>query len=172
VRAATSAEDLAVMLAEYAQARFEAPGSIPAVEIQSVADWWWRCRVENRVYGVRDSAVTVNRRALDAIKGRPAQDEATGLYCLLIANHGHVPGARFPLSWKAMRLARLTAMGRSVFLTARRTLEAAGLLRVAAKAVPGKSPKLYQLCIPFEREEGGEGAKSLLMSTGSGPKGE
>ena len=63
----------------------------------------------------------------------------------MIDNHGHLPGKRFALSFQGMRTAGLTVLSRPRFLAARRTLESAGLLRLAEKHRAGARAQTFVL---------------------------
>jgi hypothetical protein len=67
------------------------------------------------------------------------------LLLTLIDRHGHLPGKRFALSFQGMRTAGLTVLSRPRFLSARRTLESAGLLRLAEKHRAGARAQTFVL---------------------------
>jgi hypothetical protein len=49
----------------------------------------------------------VQRQALDALRGQANAADAIALMVLLVDQHGHAPGKRFPLDFAAMRAAGL-----------------------------------------------------------------
>ena len=59
--------------------------------------------------------------------------------------HGHTPGKRFALDFKAMRAAGLTRQSIPRLRAARRTLEPFGLLAVAGKLRAGSVHRTYTL---------------------------
>jgi hypothetical protein len=77
--------------------------TMPDSELREIAKWAWKCRLENSVYRGRDSAFTVNRQALDALRSCDNETDAIALYVLLVDLHGHTPGKRFALDFTAMR---------------------------------------------------------------------
>ena len=48
---------------------FVEPATMPVSELAGIAGWAWKCRLENRIYRGRDSALSVQRARLR----RPAQ---------------------------------------------------------------------------------------------------
>jgi hypothetical protein len=107
------------------------PETMPDSELQAIAGWAWKRRLEGRIYRGRDSEVRLNRLALDALLPLANGPDALALLLTVIDKHGHAPGKRFALSHGAMRKAGLMSLSRPRFLAARRTLEGAGLLRLA-----------------------------------------
>lgn len=107
------------------------PATMPDSELRSIAGLAWKRRLEGKIYRGRDSDVRENRLALDALLPLANGPDALALLLTLIDNHGHALGKRFALSHDAMRQAGLTPLSRDRFLAARRTLEVAGLLRLA-----------------------------------------
>lgn len=146
-RRASTEDAMTAELLAFRDHRLDRPETVPDAEVAGVAAWAWECRLENRLWTGRNSGFNLNRRAIDALKGDPAQDQALGLLARLTAAHGHT-AARFPLDHAAMKAADLTSMGRPAFLAARRALEKAGLLRCVQKHVAGKSPALWMLSLP------------------------
>lgn len=118
------------------------PESVPDSEVHGVAAWAWKCRLENRIYTGRNSAVKVSRLALDALRGN---SDATCLYVTLCDCHGHIPGKRFPLAYEAMRAADLTNLSREKFRAARDALISAGLMAQAGNHRAGRTPKTFML---------------------------
>lgn len=80
---------------------------MPDSELQGIAGRAWTCRLENRIYRGRDSAFPMQRLALDALRRQANGTDAIALLVLLVDQHGHSPGKRFPLDFKAMRAAGL-----------------------------------------------------------------
>lgn len=152
----------------------EDPATMPDSELRDIAGWAWKCRLENRVYRGRDSEFPMHRMAVDALKGQPNGADAIALLVLLVDQHGHSPGKRFPLAFDAMRKAGLVNMSKPRLRAARRTLEDAGLLRLVGKHRAGSRPQTFVLTrmrpgladvdrLPIRsntvREKKGEGSK-------------
>ncbi len=124
------------------------PATFPDSELRDIAGWAWKCRLENRIYRGRDSAFPVQRLALDALRGQANGADAIALFVLLQDQHGHSPGKRFPLDFDAMRAAGLINLSKPRLRAARRSLEAAGLLRLAGKHRAGSKPQTFVLIRP------------------------
>jgi Bifunctional DNA primase/polymerase, N-terminal len=121
------------------------PDTIPDSELHGIAVWAWKCRLENRVYRGRDSAFPMQRLAVDALRGQPNGVDAIALLVLLVDQHGHSPGKRFPLDFAAMRSAGLLNLSIPRLRAARRTLEDTGLLRLAGRHRAGSRPQTFVL---------------------------
>jgi len=121
------------------------PATMPDSELQGIAEWAWKCRLENRVYRGRDSAFPMHRLALDALRGLPNSADTIALLVLLVDQHGHSPGKRFPLDFAAIRAAGLLNLSVPRLRAARRTLEGVGLLRLAGKHRAGSRPQTFVL---------------------------
>ena len=121
------------------------PATMPDSEVQGISAWAWKRRLDGKIYRGRDSDVRLNRLALDALLPLPNGPDALALLLTLIDNHGHLPGKRFALSFQGMRTAGLTVLSRPRFLAARRTLESAGLLRLAEKHRAGARAQTFVL---------------------------
>ena len=121
------------------------PATMPDSELQGIAGWAWKRRLDGKIYRGRDSDVRLNRLALDALLPLTNGPDALALLLTLIDNHGHLPGKRFALSFQGMRTAGLTVLSRPRFLAARRTLESAGLLRLAEKHRAGSRAQTFVL---------------------------
>ncbi|MEP1353373.1 MAG: bifunctional DNA primase/polymerase [Tateyamaria sp.] len=121
------------------------PDTVPDSELASIAGWAWKCRLENRIFGNRDSAFLVHRPALDALRGLPNGTDAIALLVLLTDQHGHSPAKRFPLDFDAMREAGLINLSLRRLRAARRSLEAVGLLRLVGKHRAGSNPQVFVL---------------------------
>lgn len=139
------AEELQANLAGIRDDWCEDPATMPDSELRDIAGWAWKCRLENRVYRGRDSAFPMQRTAIDALKGQPNGADAIALLVLLVDQHGHNPGKRFPLAFDAMRKAGLVSMSKPRLRAARRTLEDAGLLRLVGKHRAGARPQTFVL---------------------------
>ena len=124
------------------------PATMPDSELAGIAGWAWKCRLENRIYRDRDSAFPVQRLALDALRCQPNGADAIALLVLLEDQHGHHPGKRFPLDFNAMRAAGLLNLSKPRLRAARRTLEAAGLLRLVGRHRAGSKPQTFALTRP------------------------
>jgi len=121
------------------------PATMPDSELEGIAAWAWKCRLDNRIYKGRDSAFPVQRLALDALRGLPNGADAIALLVLLQDQHGHHPGKRFPLDFKAMRTAGLLNLSTPRLRAARRALEGSGLLRLVGKHQAGSRPQTFVL---------------------------
>lgn len=102
--------------------------TMPDSELRSIAEWAWKARLENRLFSGRDSAFSLHRLALDALRGLPNDADAIALYVLVIDMHGHTPGKRFALDFTAMRASGRTGLSVPRLRAARRALQGAGLL--------------------------------------------
>lgn len=151
--------------------------TMPDSELGAIAKWAWQCRLENRVYRGRDSAFPLHRSALDALRGRPNDTDAIALYVMLVDQHGHAPGKRFALDFKAMRASGLTRLSIPRLRAARRALQAVGLLVqvgnhragsvhqtfALARSRPGaaKGPNLAAMPGPQSQEKAGGGGSKF-----------
>jgi hypothetical protein len=124
------------------------PATMPDSELAGIAGWAWKCRLENRIYRGRDSAFTVQRCALDALRSLANGADAIALLVLLEDQHGHRPGKRFPLDFDAMRKAGLLNLSKPRLRAARRALEGAGLLRLVGRHRAGSKPQTFALTRP------------------------
>lgn len=149
----------AVAMVEYVDSADELAGNLVAVrdelcadaqtmpdsELAAIAAWTWRARLENRIFRGRDSAISLHRLALDALRRWDNETDAIGLFVLLQDMHGHTPGKRFALDFKAMRDAGLTRQSIPRLRAARRTLEAVGLVRLVGKHRAGSVHQTFTL---------------------------
>ena len=140
-----SAEELAVNLAGVRDDLCEDAASMPDSELRAIAAWAWKARLENRIYRGRDSAFSVHRLALDALRQWDNDTDAIGLFILLTDMHGHSPGKRFALDFKAMREAGLIRLSIPKLRAARRTLQAVGLLELVGKHWAGSVHQTFAL---------------------------
>jgi hypothetical protein len=140
-----SPEELAANLEAVRDDLCEDAQSMPDSELQDIAKWAWQCRLENRIFRGRDSAFSLHRPALDALRGWHNQTDALALYVTLVDMHGHTPGKRFALDFKAMRGAGLTDLSIARQRAARRTLEAVGLLKLVGKHRAGSKHQTWVL---------------------------
>lgn len=122
--------------------------TLPDAELRDIAKWAWECRLNNRVYRGRDSAFSVNRQALDALRRWDNETDAIALYVLLVDLHGHIPSKRFALDFKSMRASGLSRLSIPRLRAARNTLQAVGLLDVAGKHRAGSVHRTYTLTRP------------------------
>jgi hypothetical protein len=140
-----SAEELKTNLAGIRDDWCVDPATMPDSELWDIAGWAWKCRLNNSIYHGRNSAFPVQRQALDALRGQPNGADAIVLMVLLMDQHGHTPGKRFPLDFAAMRATGLINLSTPRLRAARRTLEGAGLLRLTSKHWAGSKPQTYAL---------------------------
>jgi hypothetical protein len=121
------------------------PATMPDSEVRGIAGWAWKRRLEGKIFKGRDSDVRLNRRALDVLLPLANGSDAIALLLTLTDKHGHAPGKRFSLLYPSMRQAGLTTLSRPRFLAARRTLEGAGLLRLAETHRAGSRAQTFVL---------------------------
>ncbi|QCO57291.1 hypothetical protein EOK75_16230 (plasmid) [Pseudorhodobacter turbinis] len=140
-----SADELQANLAGTRDDWCAEPETMPDSELAGIAGWAWNCRLKNGIYRGRDSAFPVQRLALDALRGQANGVDAIALLVLLEDQHGHSPGKRFPLDFKAMRRAGLINISTPRLRAARRMLEGAGLVRLVSKHRAGSQPQLFVL---------------------------
>ncbi len=140
-----SAEELQANLAGIRDDWCTDPATMPDSELQGIAAWAWKCRLENRVYRGRDSAFPVHRLALDALRSQANGTDAIALLVTLLDQHGHAPGKRFPLNFAAMRSVGLISLSVPRLRAARRSLEGAGLLWLAGRDRAGSKCRTYAL---------------------------
>jgi hypothetical protein len=114
-------------------------------EVRGIAEWAWKARLENRIFHGRDSTLSVHRLALDALRRCDNETDAIALYLLVIDMHGHIPGKRFALDFKAMRASGLTRLSVPRLRAARRTLEDVGLLMMVGKHRAGSVHQTFVL---------------------------
>lgn len=119
--------------------------TMPDREVRGIAEWAWERRLDNRIYRGRDSAFSLHRSALDALRGWQNGTDALGLYVMLVDLHGHAPGKRFALDFKAMRESGLTLLSISRLRAARRTLQTVGLLSLVGKHRAGAKHQTFTL---------------------------
>jgi hypothetical protein len=139
------------------------PATFPDSELDDIARWAWKRRLEGNIFQGRDSAFRLNRLALDALQGQRGGSDAIALYASLLSAHGHVPCMRFPLDFEAMRRAGLTDLTVPRLRAARRLLEKVGLLRLVTKHRTGRTPQLYVL---LRLRPGIEAAKVAALGAG------
>lgn len=140
-----SAEELAGNLAGVRDDLCEDASTMPDSELKAIAAWAWRARLENRIFKGRDSAVSLHRLALDALRKWDNDCDAIALYALLQDLHGHIPGKRFALDFKSMRAAGLIKLSVPRLRAARRTLEAVGLVRLVGNYRVGSVHQTFTL---------------------------
>lgn len=129
---------------------------LPASEVAAIAAWAWRARLENRIFRGRDSGVSLHRLALDALRRWPNEADAIALFVLLQDMHGHTPGKRFALDFRAMKEAGLTGQSIPRLRAARRTLEAVGLVRLVGNHRAGSVHQTFTLArLRIAANEGG-----------------
>ena len=141
-----SAGELEANLAAFRADVCEDSYSISDAEVRSIADWAWQARLGNRIYKGRQSAFSLDRSALDALRRWENETDAISLYVLLQDMHGHSPGKRFALDFAAMRDAGLSRLSVKRLRAARTTLEAVGLLKLVSKHRAGSVPQKFSLC--------------------------
>lgn len=140
-----SAEELAANLAAVRDDLCEDAVTMPDSELRALAGWAWTLRLENRIFRGRDSALSVDRLALDALRRWDNETDAIALYLLLIDMHRHTPGKRFALDFAAMRASGLTRLSIPRLRAARRTLQAVGLLQLVGNHRAGSVHQTFAL---------------------------
>jgi hypothetical protein len=121
------------------------PETMPESEVRGIAGYFWKLRLEGRLSKGRDSEFRVHRLSVDALADAPNRSDALAMYVTLVDLHGHTPGKRFPLVWKAMRVNLRTDLSRSRFDAARRTLLDRGLIALAGRHRAGSRPQTFLL---------------------------
>jgi hypothetical protein len=162
-RTASSEKELIESLVRIGEQNFESVSDMMEKEIPDLAAYYWKLRMQNRLFAGRDSGFWFDRVAIDALKTQPYYTEALGLYVLLLDQHGHKGGKTFVLAFDGMKAAGHTNLGKPRFKRAIQTLEQAGLIRLAKNYSKGRHKKQYQLASPKtaslrgnrEREEKG-----------------
>ncbi|MEB8387420.1 hypothetical protein OO012_09285 [Rhodobacteraceae bacterium KMM 6894] len=147
------------------------PETMPDSELAGIAGWAWTRRLENRIYRGRDSAFPVQRLALDALRGQANGADAIALLVLLVDQHGHQPGKRFPLDFDAMRAAGLLNLSKSRLRAARRMLEGAGLLRLVDRHRAGSRPQTFALTRPHPGINGAGNVETMPSACRNGMPG-
>ncbi len=140
-----SAEELAANLAAVRDDFCEDAATMPDSELHAIAVFAWTVRLENRIFRGRDSAFSLDRSALDALRRWDNETDAIALYVLLKDMHGHAPGKRFALDFQAMREAGLTRLSIPRLRAARRTLQAVGLLQLVGNHRAGSVHQTFAL---------------------------
>ncbi len=140
-----SAEELVANLQAVRDDLCADAATMPDSEVRAIAKWAWECRLDNRIYRGRESAFSLHRSALDALRGWENDTDAIGLYVLLVDLHGHAPGKRFALDFKAMRASGLTRLSIPRLRAARRTLQTVGLLALVGKHQAGAKHQTFTL---------------------------
>lgn len=142
--------------------------TMPDTELRAIAKWAWDCRLENRIYRGRDSAFSLHRLALDALRGRDNDTDAIALYVTLVDLHGHTHGKRFALDFKAMRASGIMRLSIPRLRAARRTLQAVGLLVQVGKHRAGSVHQTFALT---RMRPGAASAQNLSSLQGTGEAG-
>lgn len=145
-----SAEELTANLAAVRDDLCQDAENFPDSEVAKISDWAWKVRLENRVFQGRQSAFSVQRLALDALRRWENGTDALALYVMLVDQHGHIPGKRFVLDFKAMRASGLTRLSVPRLRAARRTLQAVGLLRLMGNHRAGAVHQTFALGRPLD----------------------
>jgi hypothetical protein len=156
-------EELAGNLAFIRDTQFANPETVPDREIERVAAWAWRKRLDNSLFAGRNSSFRFDRAALDRLKGLPNASDAIALLAILTDLHGHNPAKPFALVWRSMKDAGHTDLTRRRFLAARNTLVSTGLLALAGRHRAGHRHQRFRLvrALPTGGREAGEEGLSL-----------
>lgn len=105
VRLAPASDDLNEMLDDlhaYRDWECEDPEEVSDAEVQSIAEWAWKKRLENHLWAGKDSAVQIPRRAVDTLIARGNGGDALVLLVHLHAVHGRNKGKIFAVSARCM----------------------------------------------------------------------
>ena len=102
--------------------------TVPDEEVRSVANWAWQKRLENNVWGGRNSTVKIPRQVGQRLVVLHHGANALALLFVLLDKHGHIPGKRFAIVPDAMRAAGLLKLCRNHIYAARDLLVAEGML--------------------------------------------
>ncbi len=146
---AASLEDLFQQLKVLAGAWFVTLDDFLDSEVRSIADWAWQLRLENRLWRGRHSEFGVSRLAMDRLNTlRSRAANATVLYLLLLAEHGHRPGKAFPIAVAAMCKAGLLPYGKSTAHNAKQALIEVGLIKPVYRG-GFKKADMFQLVAPL-----------------------
>lgn len=135
-------------------------------EIAKAAEWAWKIRLEGNLYEGRNSAVKVNRLALDWLYARNDSGRALQLYILLLSEHGHHPGKVFAIVADGLIKAGRLNMGRRQIYEAKDGLLEERLLDLVHRARGKEDKNQYRLISPVValtlRGEGAGGRGSLI----------
>lgn len=145
VEQVTGPDELTARLTALRDDLCDNPTTMLDSELRGIAGWAWGQLLKGEIFHARDSGFRIHRLALDGLRGKPGGSDATALFVLLCDMHGHCPGKRFPLDYAAMRAAGLTDLSERAFRSARRKLEAAGLLRLVGKHRAGLHCQTFTL---------------------------
>jgi hypothetical protein len=140
-----SAEELVANLEAVRDDLCQDAVTMPDSELRAIAKWAWECRLNNRIYRGRDSAFSLHRSALDALRGWQNDTDAIALYVMLVDLHGHSPGKRFALDFQVMRATGLTRLSIPRLRAARRTLQTVGLLSLVGNHRAGAKHQTFAL---------------------------
>lgn len=140
-----SAEELEANLAAFRDDLCEDAVTMPDSELRALAGWAWTVRLENRIFRGRNSALSIDRLALDALRRWENEADAIALYLLLIDRHGHIPSKRFALDFTAMRESGLTRLSVPRLRAARRTLQAVELVQLVGNYRAGSVHQTFAL---------------------------
>ncbi len=128
----------------------ENPESMTEGEVEGIAAWAWKLRLEGQLYSKLNSAFRISRQHDNLIFTRlSAPEDAFALYSRLVKAHGHCPGKTFVLDYAAMRENGLVSMSLRRFIAARDGLISLGLLSVAKNHRAGRCKRRYQLSRPM-----------------------
>ncbi len=147
------------------------PQSVPDSEVQGIANYFWKLRLEGRLSKGRDSEFSLHRATLDALADARNRSEAVALFVTLQDLHGHSPGKRFPLVWMAMKSAGRTDLSRARFDAAKKTLLERGLIALVGKHLAGSRPQTFVLQRLRPGQSDAENVLPINPSAGRGKQG-
>jgi hypothetical protein len=159
-------DELAGNLAFIRDTHFANPETVSDREVERVAAWAWRKRLDNSIFAGRNSSFRFDRAALDRLKGLPNASDAIALLTVLMDLHGHNPAKPFALVWRSMREAGHTDLTERRFREARNVLMAADLLILADRHRAGHRHQRFRLvrALPSGGGEAGEEGLSLTYA--------
>ncbi|OBQ83184.1 bifunctional DNA primase/polymerase [Mesorhizobium sp. WSM3873] len=156
----------------------EQPEDFPDDKVASIAAWYWDLREKRELWSGRRSAVKIQRSAIDLIatarKGKATlrainivKGTASLLYNLVLADHGHKPGATFALVPDALRKSGRMSNGRRQIYDAIDLLIDLELLICVSQPRGNRDHYIYRLGPGRQvrgRIEEGEGSNLTLIS--------
>lgn len=160
------ADNFSEMLADliaFREWEIEKPEDFSDDWIENLGLWYWELRERGKLWQGKDSAVLINRFAIDEL-ARRGEGLAFLLHAILMADHGHKPGATFAIVPDSLRDSGRLKGGRRQIYDAIEVLIDAGLLHCTHKPRGRRNHSLYQLGNGQQAGEKGEGSKIILVS--------
>lgn len=165
---ATDYETFLADLVAFRDWEFEEPTSFPDTQVEKLAEWFWHKRVNGQLWKGRNSAVLINRSAMDALV--PAGHHLPlSLLVFLTAEHAHNPDAPFAIDPDALRGEGHFKDGRRQLYGAIQVLCDNGLLKQVRKARGRRNYHEYRL-VQGRKEEEQEEVYSYISAPNGHPK--